>query len=310
MHIVTPSSPRTEAKNSMPTVQHLTVEACIAARFYPAGDTVGPAIVLCPGFTGTQGAAAIVAAAQAFAKAGVHALTFDYRSFGDSGGEPRQEISVSRQLADIRTVLQHLRGMPTVEPDRVALWGSCLGGGHAVTIAGEDPRIFATVAQAPYNGIPNDSGKKRLENYKAWFAEVRRQPPPLRLHVQVVAETAGFSVFTQEEVGVNLAEIEGATWRNEVAVRGLSGLAKYTPSDSADRIRGPILVCAGLDDTATPYSTLLAITDRAPKGTGYQYGATHFGMYQGNVRKRALATQVRFVLRALRQLGHDVDKQN
>jgi hypothetical protein len=36
----------------------------------------------------------------------------------------------------------------------VALWGNSLGGAHVISVAADDPRIVAVVAQIPFNGFP------------------------------------------------------------------------------------------------------------------------------------------------------------
>ena len=58
----------------------------------------GPCVVMGYGFSGTQDR--LFDNAGRFAEAGLAALTFDYRSFGESGGEPRQVVSVEGQLED------------------------------------------------------------------------------------------------------------------------------------------------------------------------------------------------------------------
>jgi predicted alpha/beta hydrolase len=59
-----------------------------------------PCVVMGHGFSGTQDR--LAASAERFAGAGFAALTFDYRNFGESGGQPRQLISIRGQLEDWR----------------------------------------------------------------------------------------------------------------------------------------------------------------------------------------------------------------
>lgn len=63
-------------------------DAC-AAWFYPAAADQGarPVIVMARGLTGTR-RDCLGAFAERFAAAGIAALVFDYRGFGDSTGEP------------------------------------------------------------------------------------------------------------------------------------------------------------------------------------------------------------------------------
>jgi dipeptidyl aminopeptidase/acylaminoacyl peptidase len=84
-----------------------------------------------------------------FTTAGMHVLLFDYRHFGDSDGEPRQLLSVRRQLQDYAAALDFIRKVPGVDSDRVALWGSSLAGGHVVEAAVRDGHVAAVISQAP-----------------------------------------------------------------------------------------------------------------------------------------------------------------
>jgi alpha/beta superfamily hydrolase len=78
-----------------------------------------PAVVLCCGFGGTQDIPSMVAAAPALADAGYLALTFDYRGFAASDGQPRQVVSIAGQLEDVRDAVAYVRGRADVDPDRV-----------------------------------------------------------------------------------------------------------------------------------------------------------------------------------------------
>jgi dienelactone hydrolase len=93
--------------------------------------------------------------ADRFAKAGLAAFAFDYRTFGGSDGEPRNWISPRRHLDDWRAALDYvtntLGGRGAIDAGRVGLWGTSYGGGHALVMAGERPgNISAVVAQVPF----------------------------------------------------------------------------------------------------------------------------------------------------------------
>ncbi|MGP4050919.1 alpha/beta hydrolase [Streptomyces sp. 2A115] len=68
--------------------------------------------------------------AERFAAIGLAVLVFTYRSLGDSDsdGEPRQVLSMTRQLADWDAALDYAANLPEADRERVAAWGSSLGG--------------------------------------------------------------------------------------------------------------------------------------------------------------------------------------
>lgn len=83
---------------------------CAASLFRPL-DMPGvavPCVVRAHGFTGTRDQLTIYA--EAFARAGLAVLTFDYRHFGESEGSPRQIVDIGKQMGDWRSAIaQSLR---------------------------------------------------------------------------------------------------------------------------------------------------------------------------------------------------------
>ena len=92
----------------------------------------------------------LAAFAERFAAAGFAVLVFDYRFIGDSDGSPRQLLSLRAQRADWHAALAYARNVPGIDHDRVAVWGTSLGGGHVLQVAARDHRIAALVAQCPF----------------------------------------------------------------------------------------------------------------------------------------------------------------
>lgn len=125
--------------------------ATCAAWFYePEGVDTPPLVVMAHGLGGTRHMR-LDDYARHFAAQGMAVLLFDYAGFGDSGGEPRQVVSVRAQLNDWRAALAFARAELPVDTARIAAWGSSFGGGHVITLAGEDPELAAVVAQCPFN---------------------------------------------------------------------------------------------------------------------------------------------------------------
>src|SRR3954468_4783680 len=95
-------------------------QRCAAWLYRPEGYGPHPCVILAHGFGGTR-SARLWAFAERFRDAGMAALVFDYRHFGDSEGEPRQLLSVSRQLDDWRAAIGYARGLDGVDPERIAI---------------------------------------------------------------------------------------------------------------------------------------------------------------------------------------------
>lgn len=86
----------------------------------------------------------------AFTDAGFAAFTFDYATFGASGGLPRHVVHPNNHVADIEAAIQMIRdrgsgsgsaeGIRTIDANRIGLWGTSLGGGHALVVAANHAR--------------------------------------------------------------------------------------------------------------------------------------------------------------------------
>jgi len=127
------------------SVQFFSEGEPIAANWYSGGNGRRPAIVLCHGFTGIK-EMVLPAVGERFAAAGYHALAFDYRFFGGSGGEPRGRIIPLEQVRDIRAAMTYLETRGDVDPDRIVLWGTSFGGANVVYTAALDSRARCVVA--------------------------------------------------------------------------------------------------------------------------------------------------------------------
>src|SRR5882762_1041992 len=94
-----PSAKRTTVQ--IPTGSGDTIEAWV---YLPEGRGPHPAIVMAHGI-GAIKAGGLAPFAERFREEGFVAIALDYRTFGGSGGQPREVLSVPRQRADYSTVI-------------------------------------------------------------------------------------------------------------------------------------------------------------------------------------------------------------
>jgi dienelactone hydrolase len=273
---------------------------CVGRLTLPTAGQPVPAVVLCTGFAGTQDTPALRAAARAFAGAGYGALTFDYRRFGMSEGAPRQVIRLDDQLDDIAGAVDFLRSDPRIDPERVALWGTSLGGGHAVVAASRNPDVAAVIAQVPFNGFPRSVEGRRIITTVRLFAmmiadrvraALRRRPA----YVPVVAGRNELGVMASEDATSTIDSLDSATWRNEVAPRVLFDMMRYRPSEYAPALQSPLLVCVASLDAEAPERTVLEIVEKAPRARALIYRVKHFDVYRPEVREKILTDQIAFL---------------
>lgn len=267
-----------------------------------------PCILLAKGFGGTI-ECGLQHYGPRFADAGVHAVAFDYRHFGASDGEPRQLLSISRQIRDYLSAAEAVRGLDGVDPDRVVLWGTSLSGGHVLCAAALDPRVAAIIAQCPMmDGLAAMkmlrayAGPDRLlkvvrvamsDRIGSWL----RRPP---VTVPIVGPPGSLAAMSSPDAEPGYRAIAPPDWINEVCARIGLAIPFYRPVKSAHKVRCPALLQVTDQDTVTATEavdrTARILGDRAELK---HYDCGHFDIYLGPVFERAVQEQIAFLKRVL-----------
>src|SRR5690349_7846565 len=122
---------------------------CRGWFYEPAQRASRGCVVMAHGF-GASPDGPLGEVARRIAAAGTAAFGFDYRQFGASDGQPRNQLDMDRQLDDWHAAIAYVRDRGDVDPDLIGLWGSSLSGGQVLCVAARDHRIASVVAQVPY----------------------------------------------------------------------------------------------------------------------------------------------------------------
>jgi alpha-beta hydrolase superfamily lysophospholipase len=271
-------------------------DACAAWLYAPTGggsDSTLPLIVMAHGLTGTR-RDRLGPFAERFADAGVAALVFDHRGFGDSGGEP-DHVDPALQLEDWRAAIAYARSLPGVDPGRIATFGSSLGGGNALAAAAEDSAIAAAISQVPFLD-------RETQAY--------RSAPPVQAAIAAAAAAGGHlpAVGQPHEAAFINAPGAEAGWRHVVSIgedsrwrnRASAGwlLSDYRPIRHAETLHCPWLVCVGEADNVALPGPAIAAGRRARKGVVRTYpGVAHFDIYDGPEHEAVVADEVAFLRR-------------
>jgi alpha-beta hydrolase superfamily lysophospholipase len=268
-----------------------------AAWLYPAADApVAPIVVVAHGLSGTR-RDRLGAFAERFAAAGIAALVFDHRGFGDSEGEP-DLFHPKRQLEDWHAAIAFARSLPGIDGDRVATFGSSMGGGNALAAAAQDARVAAAISQVPFLDIVRQAHRSSPQvAARMLFSAV------LGRHLPVVGrpDQAAFINAPGGEAGWRhvVAIGEDSRWRNRVSSRWLLG-RPFRPARHARGLHCPWLVCVGECDRVARPGPAIAAAKRAPKGELRTYpGVDHFDIYDGPQHEELIADQIAFMRRHL-----------
>src|ERR1700761_936627 len=139
------TAPAKRITAQIPTTSGDVIEAWV---YLPEGAGPHPAVIMAHGIGGIK-AGGLDPFAERFRQEGFVAIALDYRSFGGSGGQPREVLSVPRQREDYSTVIGWAIEQPFVDPRRIIAWGTSFAGMHIVELAVADPRLAAAIAQSP-----------------------------------------------------------------------------------------------------------------------------------------------------------------
>lgn len=272
-------------------------DTCAAWLFPAAGSTATtPIVVMAHGLSGTR-RDRLGPFAERFAEAGIAALLFDHRGFGDSGGEP-DLFHPARQLDDWRAAIEFARSLPGVDPDRVATFGSSMGGGNALAAAADDPRITAAISQVPFLDMLRQAHRSspRVTAQAMLAAAMGRHLPAIGQ-----PDEAAFINAPGGEEGWRhvVATGEDSRWRNRVSARWLLG-HPYRPARHAATLHCPWLVCVGEADRVAKPGPAIAAARRAPLGELRTYpGVDHFDIYDGPQHEAVVADEIAFLRRHL-----------
>lgn len=277
---------------------------CAATLLRPPGAQRPPVVVMAHGFGGTRDLQ-LPRYAERFAARGVAALTFDYRHFGESEGEPRQLLRVATQLEDWRAAIAFVRARRDLDGARVALWGTSLSGGHVLVTAADDGGIGCVVAQVPFVDArarpPGEPGPGwRLRALGAALRDrlhaMLHLPPH---HVPIVSTSGSFAVLatpgSREGYLALVPRDRPSPWRNAVAARVLFDMASYRPGLRAAEVRCPLLLVAARDDDLIPFAAVEAVGGRAPRARVRIVEAAHFDVYQAPLFDELVAEQAEFL---------------
>ncbi|CAN5685035.1 alpha/beta hydrolase [soil metagenome] len=281
-----------------------------AAWLFPAtaesltGPRGRPCVVMWHGFGATKDAG-LEPFAERFAAAGADVLVFDYRGFGRSDGDLRQDVDHRRHREDYASAVEVARTLPGVDPERVVLWGSSYSGGHVVAVAADDPRLAGVISQgAAMDGLAavalilRYAGPRqllRLTGHAVLDAVGARLGRAPHL-IPVVGPPGSLAAITSEGAEVGYQAIMGPTFRNEMCARGILRILVNRPVRSASRLRMPSLfVVAQWDNVAPPGAVRTAARRAGRLAQVESYDVGHFDIYLGGPFERSVDAQVRFL---------------
>ncbi len=245
--------------------------------------------------------------AAAVADAGHVVLAYDHRNFGDSDGEPRQELDPWMQVRDYRNAITFVQTLDGVDPERIGIWGTSYAGGHVLVVAAVDRRVRCVVAQVPtisgWQSTLRRIAPQALPGQRdAWDAdrlERYKGNPPKMVPMVVDPAVGGAASHASADAwdfftGKNAPEEDKwrfKKWRNEITLQSLEMYSEYEPGAFIERIAPtPLLMVVGDADVVCPTDLALAAFNRAGEPKQLElYPGGHFSAYTDQFDRAAKA---------------------
>mgnify|MGYP001084415526 CR=1 FL=1 len=249
-----------------------------------------PAIVMAHGFSAVK-EMYLDSFADVFATAGLSAIVFDNRNFGESDGAPRQEIDPWQQIRDYRDAITFAATLAEIDADRIGIWGTSYSGGHVLVLGAVDRRVKCVVSQVPL--VSGHDNARRLIRADLWsavqrmFEQDRRDryagKPPATIPVVAEDPSAPAALPTSDswQWFTTTGRTRAPSWRNEVTLRSIEMFTEYEPGAYIRFVSPtPLLMIVALKDHLTVADEALAAHARAlePKRLVMLSGG-HFDAY-------------------------------
>jgi pimeloyl-ACP methyl ester carboxylesterase len=268
-------------------------------------DSDRPVVVMAHGFGGTKDSG-LQPFAERFSAAGLDVVAFDYRGFGASEGEPRQSISVDRQLADYLAAISAAQQLSGVDPHKVVLWGSSFSGGHVLRAAARNADVAAVIAMTPLtNGFAASRAavaQRDVASALRWTLKGVRSRVSVAVGgdptmMPLAAKPGQPGALALDGAYESYLSIAGPTWRNEVDAAVGMELVRVRAAAAAKSLKCPVLVQIADFDRFVPADSVAKTAVRA-RAQVHHYACDHFDVWPGHDWfETAVTDQVAFLRR-------------
>lgn len=250
--------------------------------------------------------------AEELARQGYAALTFDFRNFGESGGEPRSFENPAAKVEDFKAAGRFLQTLPEVDQTRTGVLAVCASAGYAAQAINEGAplRSYAAVAGWFHDKDSVGSIYGGADGVAAWF-QAGAQAREAFEKTGEVRYVKAFDYTDQTAAMVGPFDYYGSPkrggivqWDNRFALMGWTPWLTYDSVAAAKALKVPSLFVHS--DNAALASNVKAIhaAVTAPKELVWS-SEDHFAFYDDPqlVKRSAQAAARHFAKTLTRELG-------
>lgn len=262
-----------------------------------------PVVILCHGFEGIQ-EILLPAFAEAFLAAGFSVITFDYLGFGASDGE-RGRLLPTLQIDNIVSVIDWAKSLPSIDSERIALWGTSLGGGHVFGAAIKRPELKCIISQLSFaDGEKIVTGNMTQEDKKSFCSTLnkmveKREKTGKEMFVpitKVLSDSESKAFFEANKSKYPLMDIK-------IPFLTVQEMMHYKPYENAKNINLPVMVVVAGKDIVNPPEQGIELYNAVgsdEKLLHVEDDASHYDVYEGQYFDNVILHQIEFLNKYLR----------
>jgi len=262
-----------------------------------------PCIIMSHGFGGTKDML-LESYAIRFRNEGMAVLTFDFRYFGESEGEPRQLFYISYQMEDLFAAIGHVRSLKEINAEKIALWGTSASGGYGILAAARDSKIACIVGQCPALDSRADGvlalKREGIGFFLRLFMHAQRDMGRSRFglsphKIPIVGKPGTLAMINAADAFDGYSKIVPSGFVNEVCARILLRSQGYNPIDHAKDVKCPMLLQICEKDNLVSKNSYQGTAKILGKLVDLKiYPIGHFDIYDGKYFEKAVSDQIAF----------------
>ncbi|CAF2717051.1 unnamed protein product [Rotaria sp. Silwood2] len=252
-----------------------------------------PGIVMSPYYGGVK-ELFVDLYAEYFTKSNFVVLLYDNQNFGDSAGEPRQEIDPKKQVQDYSSAITYLQSLTNlVDPERIGIWGTSYSGGHVLVVSAIDKRVKCVVSQMPsINGKQNlrrtqkndEEYQKLLNAFERDRKQIAEGGAPRKIPIVRPAVQPDWWEFFDVNQALDEDKWRYKNWKNEQTLHSVEMYGEYNPEEYIEQVSPcPLLIIVADNDTVTFTEDEIELFEKKahePKKL-VKFNGDHFSAYKG-----------------------------
>ena len=134
-----------------------TNQNLVGVLHHGKGKGLRPCLIACHGFVGTKFGGSrrfLVDFARYAVEHNLSVFRFDFAGCGDSDGE-FVDLTIESEFRDLQAAIDVVSTATGVDPEKIGVFGQCLGAVTAIRAGSLDPRVYKVVAWAPFANFAN-----------------------------------------------------------------------------------------------------------------------------------------------------------